>query len=123
MTFGTYQSTSHLLVSEVTTQHALPTHTKLSLQFQSLGPLFFGCLDVIFDSSLIISLLFEEWLVDRKRIPADWRKRLAAIRVRISKEFSALPKDIDPYIQTLDPEGSVFFFCFCISTFNLGFIC
>ncbi|XP_041024244.1 CDK5RAP3-like protein isoform X2 [Juglans microcarpa x Juglans regia] len=46
-----------------------------------------------------------EWLVDRKRIPADWRKRLAAIRARISKEFSGLPKDIDPYIQTLDPEG------------------
>ncbi|XVF75866.1 hypothetical protein PTKIN_Ptkin13bG0221600 [Pterospermum kingtungense] len=46
-----------------------------------------------------------EWLVDRKRIPSDWRKRLAAIRSKISKEFSALPKDIDPYFQTLDPEG------------------
>ncbi|KAE8098867.1 hypothetical protein FH972_016900 [Carpinus fangiana] len=46
-----------------------------------------------------------EWLADRKRIPADWRKRLAAIRARISKEFSTLPKDIDPYFQTLDPEG------------------
>ncbi|TYI65248.1 hypothetical protein E1A91_D09G144200v1 [Gossypium mustelinum] len=45
-----------------------------------------------------------EWLVDRKRIPSDWRKRLAAIRSKISKEFSALPKDIDPYFQTLDPE-------------------
>ncbi|KAJ7976856.1 CDK5RAP3-like protein [Quillaja saponaria] len=46
-----------------------------------------------------------EWLVDRKRIPADWRKRLAAVRARISKEFSSLPKDIDPYFQTLDLEG------------------
>ncbi|KAK4281827.1 hypothetical protein QN277_013277 [Acacia crassicarpa] len=46
-----------------------------------------------------------EWLVDRKRIPADWRKRLAAIRARISKEFSSLPRDTDPYFQTLDPEG------------------
>ncbi|OWM78954.1 CDK5RAP3-like protein [Punica granatum] len=46
-----------------------------------------------------------EWLVDRKRIPSDWRKRLAAIRARISKEFPALPKDIDPYLHTLDPEG------------------
>ncbi|ESQ40612.1 hypothetical protein EUTSA_v10013160mg [Eutrema salsugineum] len=45
-----------------------------------------------------------EWLVDRKRIPADWRKKLAAIRVKILKEFSSLPKDIDPYFQTLDPE-------------------
>ncbi|KAK6289657.1 hypothetical protein POUND7_001198 [Theobroma cacao] len=47
----------------------------------------------------------EEWLVDRKRVPSDWRKRLAAIRSKISKEFTALPKDIDPYFQTLDPEG------------------
>ncbi|OMO55203.1 hypothetical protein COLO4_36135 [Corchorus olitorius] len=46
-----------------------------------------------------------EWLVDRKRIPSDWRKKLAAIRSKISKEFSALPKDTDPYFQTLDPEG------------------
>ncbi|XVE96071.1 hypothetical protein REPUB_Repub02eG0189800 [Reevesia pubescens] len=46
-----------------------------------------------------------EWLVDRKRIPSDWRKRLASIRSKIAKEFSALPKDIDPYLQTLDPEG------------------
>ncbi|KAJ4827539.1 hypothetical protein Tsubulata_035996 [Turnera subulata] len=46
-----------------------------------------------------------EWLVDRKRIPGDWRKRVAAIRARISKEFSSLPKDIHPYFQTLDPEA------------------
>ncbi|PON81056.1 CDK5RAP3-like protein [Trema orientale] len=46
-----------------------------------------------------------EWLVDRKRIPADWRKKLAAIRARIAKEFASLPKEIDPYFQTLDSEG------------------
>ncbi|XP_027365470.1 CDK5RAP3-like protein [Abrus precatorius] len=46
-----------------------------------------------------------EWLVDRKRVPADWRKRVAAIRARISKEFSSLPKDSDPFFQNLDPEG------------------
>ncbi|CAJ2673116.1 CDK5RAP3-like protein [Trifolium pratense] len=45
-----------------------------------------------------------EWLVDRKRVPADWRKRVAAIKARISKEFSSLPKDSDPLFQTLDPE-------------------
>ncbi|XP_022967759.1 CDK5RAP3-like protein isoform X1 [Cucurbita maxima] len=45
-----------------------------------------------------------EWLVDRKRVPADWRKRLAALRVRISKEFLSLPKDTDPYFHTLDHE-------------------
>ncbi|KAJ0028072.1 hypothetical protein Pint_36545 [Pistacia integerrima] len=46
-----------------------------------------------------------EWLVDRKRIPSDWRKRMAVIRAKISKEFASLPKDIDPYFQTLDTEG------------------
>ncbi|KAM4091196.1 hypothetical protein ACJW30_09G120200 [Castanea mollissima] len=46
-----------------------------------------------------------EWLIDRKRIPSDWRKKLAAIRARVSKDFSSLPKDIDPYFQTLEPEG------------------
>ncbi|KAJ4705594.1 CDK5RAP3-like protein [Melia azedarach] len=46
-----------------------------------------------------------EWLVDRKRIPSDWRKRMAVIRAKISKEFSSLPKDSDPYFQNLEPEG------------------
>ncbi|KAK6941900.1 CDK5 regulatory subunit-associated protein 3 [Dillenia turbinata] len=45
-----------------------------------------------------------EWLVDRKRIPADWRKRAAAVKAKISTAFSSLPKEIDPYFQTLDPE-------------------
>jgi len=46
-----------------------------------------------------------EWLVDRKRIPSDWRKRLVAVRAKMSTAFSSLPKEIDPYFQTLDPEG------------------
>ncbi|KAJ4979683.1 hypothetical protein NE237_010463 [Protea cynaroides] len=45
-----------------------------------------------------------EWLVDRKRIPADWRKRLAAVRARISSAFKSLPKDVDPNFLTLDSE-------------------
>ncbi|KAM0978244.1 hypothetical protein ACFX2C_014233 [Malus domestica] len=46
-----------------------------------------------------------EWLVDRKRIPGDWRKRLAAVRARISKEFASLPKDINPYFHSLESAG------------------
>ncbi|KAI3984315.1 hypothetical protein MKX01_011269 [Papaver californicum] len=46
-----------------------------------------------------------EWLSDRKKIPGDWRKRLTAIRSKISSAFSLLPKDVDPYFQTLDPEA------------------
>ncbi|BBH07429.1 hypothetical protein Prudu_019363 [Prunus dulcis] len=46
-----------------------------------------------------------EWLVDRKRIPGDWRKRLAAARARISKEFASLPKDINPYFRSLEADG------------------
>ncbi|KAL9278674.1 CDK5RAP3-like protein [Arabidopsis thaliana] len=53
-----------------------------------------------------------EWLVDRKRIPADWRKRVAVIRVKILKEFSSLPKEIDPFFQTLDPEGGPYLVVF-----------
>ncbi|XP_059668492.1 CDK5RAP3-like protein [Cornus florida] len=46
-----------------------------------------------------------EWLVDRKRIPFDWRKRLTAVRAKISTVFPSLPKDTDPFFLTLDPEG------------------
>ncbi|KAM3283077.1 CDK5RAP3-like protein [Capsicum chacoense] len=46
-----------------------------------------------------------EWLVDRKRIPVDWRKRLTAVTAKISASFALLPKDIDPYLHTLDVEG------------------
>uniref|UniRef100_A0A1D1XL83 CDK5RAP3-like protein n=1 Tax=Anthurium amnicola TaxID=1678845 RepID=A0A1D1XL83_9ARAE len=45
-----------------------------------------------------------EWLVDRKRIPYDWRKRLNSVRSRISSAFSSLPKHLDPFFETLDPE-------------------
>ncbi|XP_077210517.1 CDK5RAP3 protein homolog [Tasmannia lanceolata] len=45
-----------------------------------------------------------EWLVDRKKIPSDWRKRLNSVRARISSAFSSLPKDLDPFFQTLDSE-------------------
>ncbi|XP_010928445.1 CDK5RAP3 protein homolog isoform X1 [Elaeis guineensis] len=45
-----------------------------------------------------------EWLVDRKKIPQDWRKRLSSIRSRISSAFMSLPRDLDPFLQTLDPE-------------------
>ncbi|KAF6158704.1 hypothetical protein GIB67_040218 [Kingdonia uniflora] len=43
-----------------------------------------------------------EWLVDRKKIPTDWRKRLGVIRAKISSAFPLLPKDLDPFFQTLD---------------------
>ncbi|KAK9057695.1 hypothetical protein SSX86_022531 [Deinandra increscens subsp. villosa] len=46
-----------------------------------------------------------EWLVDRKRIPSDWRKRAAVVRAKISAAFQSLPKDVDPYFQTLDLDG------------------
>ncbi|CAN6577118.1 unnamed protein product [Malus baccata var. baccata] len=46
-----------------------------------------------------------EWLVDRKRIPGDWRKRLTAVRARISKEFASLPKDINPYFHSLESDA------------------
>ncbi|KAJ9543726.1 hypothetical protein OSB04_023433 [Centaurea solstitialis] len=51
-----------------------------------------------------------EWLVDRKRIPSDWRKRLAVVRAKISPAFHSLPKDLHPYFQTLHLDGKVTLF-------------
>lgn len=59
--------------------------------------------------SLPIDIAFarlQEWLVDRKRVPQDWRKRLAAIRARLAAAFSSLPRDLHPYLQTLELEGN-----------------
>lgn len=47
-----------------------------------------------------------EWLIDRRRIPADWRKRLNSLRARIASALKSLPKDLDPWFQTLDPENT-----------------
>lgn len=76
---------------------------------------------------IIINLLIiEEWLVDRKRIHADWRKRLAALRARISKAFASLPKDADAYFLTLDVEGKWFstwlLFSFYVITVRLWLV-
>ncbi|MQM12516.1 hypothetical protein Taro_045434 [Colocasia esculenta] len=46
-----------------------------------------------------------EWLVDRKRIPHDWRKRMAGVRSRISSAFACLSKHLDPFFETLQPEA------------------
>ncbi|MCO5583254.1 hypothetical protein L7F22_037163 [Adiantum nelumboides] len=45
-----------------------------------------------------------DWLVDRKRIPADWRKRLLPIRAKISAAIPSLPKDLDSSFPTLATE-------------------
>ncbi|XP_039804040.1 CDK5RAP3-like protein isoform X2 [Panicum virgatum] len=46
----------------------------------------------------------QEWLVDRKRVPQDWRKRLAGIRARIAAAFPSLPRDLHPSLLGLEPE-------------------
>ncbi|MCO5574868.1 hypothetical protein L7F22_028661 [Adiantum nelumboides] len=45
-----------------------------------------------------------DWLVDRKRIPADWRKRLLPIRATISAALRSLPKDLDSSFPSLAAE-------------------
>ncbi|XP_062232982.1 CDK5RAP3-like protein [Phragmites australis] len=45
-----------------------------------------------------------EWLVDRKRVPHDWRKRLAGIRARVAAAFASLPRDLHPSLLALEPE-------------------
>jgi hypothetical protein len=59
--------------------------------------------------SLPIDIAFarlQEWLVDRKRVPHDWRKRLAALRARIAAAFASLPRDLHPDLLTLELEGN-----------------
>lgn len=46
-----------------------------------------------------------DWLVDRKKMPADWRKKVASLRARIATAFSTLPVEIDPWLQTCDLES------------------
>ncbi|KAK3132295.1 hypothetical protein QOZ80_6AG0519170 [Eleusine coracana subsp. coracana] len=46
----------------------------------------------------------QEWLVDRKRVPQDWRKRLAGIRARIAAAYASLPRDLHPSLLALEPE-------------------
>uniref|UniRef100_A0A0D9WPU0 CDK5RAP3-like protein n=1 Tax=Leersia perrieri TaxID=77586 RepID=A0A0D9WPU0_9ORYZ len=46
----------------------------------------------------------QEWLVDRKRVPQDWRKRLAGIRARVAAAFASLPRDLDPSLLALEPD-------------------
>jgi len=48
----------------------------------------------------------QEWLVDRKRVPQDWRKRLAGIRARIAAAFPSLPRELHPSLLGLEPEGN-----------------
>jgi hypothetical protein len=48
----------------------------------------------------------QEWLVDRKRVPQDWRKRLAGIRARIAAAFPSLPRDLHPSLLGLEHEGN-----------------
>ncbi|KAI5068217.1 hypothetical protein GOP47_0016562 [Adiantum capillus-veneris] len=45
-----------------------------------------------------------DWLVDRKRIAADWRKRLLPIRAKISATLPSLPKDLHPSFPTVSAE-------------------
>ena len=91
-TYATFRSTSLSLVS------AVYMHTLTSIHF--LYFLYFNWLNDWFICEFGI-----EWLVDRKRIPSDWRKRVAVIKAKISTAFQALPKDADPFFQTLDLDG------------------
>ncbi|KAL2628535.1 hypothetical protein R1flu_013221 [Riccia fluitans] len=46
-----------------------------------------------------------DWLVDRRKIPGDWRKRLAGVQARVRAALSTLPSSVDPWFLTLDAEG------------------
>ncbi|ONK67140.1 uncharacterized protein A4U43_C06F16260 [Asparagus officinalis] len=79
------------------------TETRARASSEELLDVFLTIFALIFASPKLFDRL-GEWLVDRKKIPYDWRKRLSAVRSKIAPAFSSLPKDIDPLLQTLDPE-------------------
>lgn len=47
-----------------------------------------------------------DWLVDRKKIPADWRKKVASLRARITAAFASLPLSLDPWLQNCTAENT-----------------
>ena len=59
-----------------------------------------------------------DWLVDRKKIPADWRKKVASLRARIAAALASLPLSQDPWLQTCTAESE----CDRV-VFLLGFTC
>eukprot|EP00897_Mesotaenium_endlicherianum_P005107 jgi/Mesen1/4624/ME000237S03659 len=46
-----------------------------------------------------------DWLVDRKKVPPDWRKKLAAVQARLTTALQALPRDINPWFLSLSSES------------------
>ncbi|EFJ26499.1 hypothetical protein SELMODRAFT_172615 [Selaginella moellendorffii] len=46
-----------------------------------------------------------DWLVDRRWMHGEWRKKLAQIRARIAPAFARLPKQGDPWLLSLSPES------------------
>ncbi|CAK9204391.1 unnamed protein product [Sphagnum jensenii] len=48
-----------------------------------------------------------DWLVDRRKIPSDWRKKLASLRTRVASALSSsLPRNSDPWLQSLTAENT-----------------
>jgi hypothetical protein len=48
-----------------------------------------------------------DWLVDRKKIPADWRKKVASLRARIAAALASLPlSSLDPWLQTCTADNT-----------------
>lgn len=48
-----------------------------------------------------------DWLVDRRKIASDWRKKLASLRTRVASALSSsLPRNSDPWLQSLTAENT-----------------
>lgn len=45
-----------------------------------------------------------DWLVDRRKVPPDWRKKLATIHAKVSAALSTLPRSVDPSFANLTPD-------------------
>ncbi|GBG69051.1 hypothetical protein CBR_g3749 [Chara braunii] len=59
------------------------------------------------ESELPIDIIYSklaEWLVDRKKIPAEWRKRLGVIQQKKVQALASLPRDVDTRLLTCTEE-------------------
>ncbi|CAM6092714.1 unnamed protein product [Calypogeia fissa] len=45
-----------------------------------------------------------DWLVDRRKVPPDWRKKVATVHAKVSAALSTLPRSVDTSFGSLTPD-------------------
>ncbi len=96
-----------------------PRVTSLCLCYHLLG----GCFGDELAGCSQVHLRVADWLEDRKKIPADWRKKVASLRARIAAALALLPLSHDPWLQTCTAESECDRVAFVLGLYVLSFSC